>query len=68
MLCPCCATAKFIFRQFLLQPDLAQIAKFNDRQYFRIYGISTTALGLVAGLPPDTDKLNVFSRYKRMST
>ena len=39
MLCPCCTTAKFNFRQFLLQPDLAQIAKFNDRLYFRIYSI-----------------------------
>ena len=27
-----------IFANILLQPDLVQIAKFNDRQYFRIYG------------------------------
>ena len=28
------------FANIKLQPDLAQIAKFNDRQYFRIYGMS----------------------------
>ena len=28
-----------IFANIKLQPDLAQIAKFNDRQYFQIYGI-----------------------------
>ena len=28
-----------IFANIKIQPDLAQIAKFNDRQYFRIYGM-----------------------------
>ena len=31
--------ANLIFANIELQPDLARIAKFNDRQYFRIYGI-----------------------------
>ena len=34
MLCPCCAPVNM-----KLQPDIAQIAKLNDRQYFRIHGI-----------------------------
>ena len=39
MFFPCCTIVKFklIFSNILLQPDLVQIAKFNDHQYFRIY-------------------------------
>ena len=42
MLCPCFAIAKKIVilaNIIKLQPDLAQITRFNDSQYFRIYGI-----------------------------
>ena len=46
MLCPCCATAKFNFANILLQPDLAQIAKYNDHQYFQIYGITNPNIGI----------------------
>ena len=37
--CPCCATAKFNSTNIELQPDLAQIVKFNDGQYFQIYSM-----------------------------
>ena len=53
MLCPCCATTST-----KLQADLAQIAKFNDRQYFRIHGIFMQYMN-TAGLYIDTAGLAV---------